>query len=214
MVRLFEDSGIIVSGITTLNEDENLAVDFDFQEYAAGGKADVDFGTGHNRMHQRTKDILHVSNELKKLSDQSESISLIIDWTGENLIVVCPEKKIELNFTLHHSNGVDADGSMVKKMGKCNNDIDYILQRKDDIPELPAAEWLHHPEWKVNRDLRQGGVISYPEIIHSEDFVPAFLSNYEAIFSAKAVAHVGNGDPMLGAKVLSFLNTYWSQKYD
>jgi len=202
--------------ITTLNEEQNLAVDIEFQEYSVDGKTNVDFGTGDNnkRMRQRTKDILHVSSELKKLSDESEAISLIIDWTGENLIVVCPEKKIELNFTLHHSNGVDADGSMVKKMGKCNNDIDYILQRKDDIPELPAAEWLHHPEWKVNRDLRQGGVVCYPEIIHSEDFVPAFLANYEAIFSAKAVAHVGNGDPMLGAKVLSFLNTYWSQKYD
>ena len=43
--------------ITTLNEEQNLAVDIEFQEYSVDGKTNVDFGTGDNnkRMRQRTK---------------------------------------------------------------------------------------------------------------------------------------------------------------
>jgi phage pi2 protein 07 len=197
--------------ITTLNEEQNLAVDIEFQEYSVDGKTNVDFGTGNGRMRQRTKDILHVSNELKKLNKKSKAVKFIIDWTGENIVITCPEKNIELNFVLHHSTSLESGNSMLKEMGRYNHEIEYIFSREKELPEPAAAEWLHHPDWKANRDLRQGGFVSYPEITHTQDFVPAFLANYEAVFSAKACANIGQGDPMRGGKILSFLNTYWSQ---
>ena len=40
----------------------------------------------------------------------------------------------------------------------------------------------------------------YPEITHSDDFLPTILANYEIVFLAKAVAAVGGGDPVRGAK--------------
>ena len=75
---------------------------------------------------------------------------------------------------------------------------------------MPEPEWIHHTKWGLNRDLRKGGYVHYPEITHSDDFLPAILANYEIVFSAKAVAAVGGGDPLRGAKILSFMNSYLS----
>ena len=50
----------------------------------------------------------------------------------------------------------------------------------------------------------------YPEITHSDDFLPTILANYEIVFSVKAVAAVGGGGPLRGAKILSFMNSYLS----
>ena len=115
--------------ITTLNEEQNLAVDIEFQEYSVDGKTNVDFGTGNGRMRQRTKDILHVSNELKKLNKKSKAVKFIIDWTGENIVITCPEKNIELNFVLHHSTSLESGNSMLKEMGRYNHEIENFIYK-------------------------------------------------------------------------------------
>jgi len=196
--------------MTKLTEDENLAVDYGFAEYAKGEPTDIDWGTDTvNTRKERTESIRHISNELNKLNDASEDIQFLTEWTGENLVIISPDKNIEMNFTLHHTNRLDADNSMIKEMGIFIDEINNIMS-SGTIPDPDAAEWIWHDEWKANRDLRKGGFVSYPEITDTKDFIPAMIANYEVVFSAKAVAAVGNGDPMRGGKILAYLNSYLS----
>ena len=203
--------------ITTLTKEANKEVEHQYNENLEDGKTGIDFPkpSVSNPRKEKRDAVVHIINELNKLNEVSDSIEFLTDWTGENLVIVCADKNIELNFTLHHSTTLDAENSMVNEMGVFVNELNTIIEKGKVFPDdflthPPEPEWVHHPKWGVNRDLRKGGHVHYPEITHSDDFLPAVLANYEIVFSAKAVAAVGGGDPLRGAKILSFMNSYLS----
>jgi len=203
--------------ITTLTKEANKEVEHQYNENLENGKTGIDFPkpSVSNPRKEKRDAVVHIINELNKLNEVSDSIEFLTDWTGENLVIACADKNTELNFTLHHSTALDADNSMVNEMGVFVNELNTIIEHGKVFPDdflthPPEPEWIHHTKWGLNRDLRKGGYVHYPEITHSDDFLPAILANYEIVFSAKAVAAVGGGDPLRGAKILSFMNSYLS----
>ena len=59
----------------------------------------------------------------------SDSLHYLTGWIGKNLVIVCADKKIGMNFTLYYSTALDADNSMVNEMGVFVNVLSTIIEK-------------------------------------------------------------------------------------